>query len=88
MSREDVAATMHKSPHTITSWETSDRQPRTMREIERLCQLLNITVIWYLAGKGPKHPISSTTEQELLSLFSGLNAEQQHAVLQMMRVMG
>ncbi|SMS00996.1 transcriptional repressor DicA [Vibrio mangrovi] len=87
LTREQVAVAMHKSPHTIKSWETSERQPRSMQEIERLCDILNINVSWYLAGKGPVHPISSTTEQELLKLFSRLTETQQQAILQMMRVM-
>ncbi|MEI8634702.1 helix-turn-helix transcriptional regulator [Vibrio sp. PP-XX7] len=89
LSREAVAEAMHKSPHTIKSWEAANRQPRNMREIEKLCRLLNITVHWYLDGTKPIHPIRTmTTEHELLTLFSELSEEQQEAVLRMMRVMG
>ncbi|MCG7588363.1 helix-turn-helix transcriptional regulator [Photobacterium sp. OFAV2-7] len=88
LSRNKVARAMHKSPHTVKAWETTDRQPRTMREIKKLCSLLNIRVEWYLAGEGSMHPIESgAKEQELLTLFSGLTEEQQDAVLGMMRVM-
>ncbi|HFQ5257434.1 TPA: helix-turn-helix transcriptional regulator [Vibrio vulnificus] len=89
LSREQVAKAMHKSPHTIKSWETTSRQPRTLREVERLCSILGITVIWYLTGQPPVKPIMpSEREQELLALFSGLSDEQQSAVLELIKVMG
>ncbi|EPW7381518.1 helix-turn-helix domain-containing protein [Vibrio cholerae] len=89
LSREKVAAAMHKSPHTIKSWETTSRQPRTLREVERLCAILDITVNWYLTGQPPmKSIMSSEREQELLALFSGLSDEQQNAVLELIKVMG
>lgn len=88
LSRDQVAVAMHKSPYTVKAWETTDRKPRTMREIRRLCSLLNICVEWYLSGEGPMRPIETgAQEQELLALFSGLTEIQQEAVLQMMRVM-
>ncbi len=89
LSREKVAAAMHKSPHTIKSWETTSRQPRTLREVERLCAILDITVNWYLTGQPPaKSIMPSEREQELLALFSGLSDEQQNAVLELIKVMG
>ncbi|MDA0109031.1 helix-turn-helix domain-containing protein [Vibrio sp. La 4.2.2] len=87
-SRNQVAKFMHKSPHTIKSWETTTRQPRTLREVERLCDYLEITVAWYLAGQPPMRPILPTEkERELLALFSELTDEQKEAMLEIMRVM-
>lgn len=80
---------MHKSPHTVKAWETTNRKPRTLRETKRLCSLLNIRLEWYLAGEAPMRPVKTgAKEQELLALFSGLTEEQQDAVLGIMRVMG
>lgn len=87
LSRNQLAKLMHKSPHTIKSWETTARQPRTLREVERLCDLLGITVTWYLAGQPPMSIISKPKEQELLSLFSELDDRQQEAILELMRSM-
>lgn len=88
LSRNQLAILMHKSPHTIKSWETTARQPRTLREVERLCDLLGITVTWYLTGQPPMKPIlPSEKEKELLALFSELTDEQKEAVLEIMKVM-
>lgn len=87
-SRAKVAQAMHKSPYTVKAWETTERKPRTMREVKRLCSLLNIRVEWYLAGEGSMRPVKTEArEQELLALFSELTDEQQEAVLGMLRVM-
>lgn len=86
LSREQVAKAMHKSPHTIKSWETTSRQPRTLREVERLCSILGITVSWYLTGQQPMKPIiQGEKERELLQLFATLSSCQQVAVLELMR---
>lgn len=88
LSREHVAKAMYKSPHTIKSWETSSRQPRTLREVERLCEILGITVNWYLTGLPPIKPIvPGEKEQELLALFSELTDRQKDAILELMRTM-
>lgn len=88
LSRNQLAKIMHKSPHTIKSWETTARQPRTLREVERLCDFLGITVAWYLTGQPPMRPIlPSEKEKELLTLFSELTDHQKEAVLEVMRVM-
>ncbi|HAS3598740.1 TPA: helix-turn-helix domain-containing protein [Vibrio cholerae] len=86
LSREKVAAAMHKSPHTIKSWETTSRQPRTLREVERLCAIVDITVNWYLTGQQPMRPIKQgEKERELLRLFATLTEKQQDAMLILMR---
>ncbi|KFA98768.1 helix-turn-helix domain-containing protein [Vibrio sp. ER1A] len=88
LSRAEVAAVMHKSPHTVRAWETTDRKPRTMREVERLCSVLNINVGWYLTGQAPMRRIApKERELELLALFSELTDEQQLAVLKILKVM-
>ncbi|HAS62354.1 MAG TPA: hypothetical protein DCS35_07105, partial [Vibrio sp.] len=62
--------------------------PRTLREAERLCDLLGITVAWYLTGLPPMKPIlPSEKEKELLALFSELTDRQKDAVLEVIRTM-
>lgn len=86
LSVDDVACKMHKSIHTVKSWESSDdRQPRTIKEIQRLCRLLNINVEWYLSGMGAKRTIPE--EQEILALYSKLKDEQKTAILILLRAM-
>ncbi|GLT18891.1 hypothetical protein GCM10007938_26730 [Vibrio zhanjiangensis] len=86
LSREQVAEAMYKSPHTIKSWETTSRQPRSLKEIERLCDLLGINVHWYLSGQPPMKKLSKEQQDELLALFSELTDQQKEAILEVMRV--
>lgn len=73
--------------HTPSNPETTSRQPRTLREVERLCAILDITVNWYLTGQQPMRPIKQgEKERELLRLFATLSPRQQDAVLELIRV--
>ncbi|WP_330959425.1 hypothetical protein [Photobacterium sp. 53610] len=86
-SRAKVVKAMYKSPYTVKARETTERKPRTIREVKRLCSLSNIRVEWYLADEGPMRPVKTEAqEQELLALFSELTKELQDAVLRVMKV--
>ena len=81
LTQQEVADKLSVAVSTYRHWE-KDTEPNSVLMVERLCDVVQISISWYIAGK---HMDTLTKEEKiLLDWFRRLNKEKQKAALKLL----
>ena len=83
MTQKQLAEAMHRSLSTLKEWERDDGSyPKTLTCVEKLCDLLDISLDWYVRGKGTMRPQKeSRFQREMAIVFERLTEEEKSLLL-------
>ena len=76
-------------PSSITGWKNEGSYPSS-KYIQKISEFLNVSIEYLITGKDNLIPNSlaiTSEEQELLDLYSKLNAHEQEVVLSLVKIL-
>ncbi|WP_067519549.1 helix-turn-helix domain-containing protein [Endozoicomonas ascidiicola] len=81
LSQKQLAQMMNRSLSAVKEWE-KDSYPKTMHCIERLCEILDISMDWYIRGIGQmRSKRICRIEQEIVMEAQRLTDEEKALIL-------
>lgn len=78
LTQQDVAKRVNQSVTTYKGWEQDRSKPRTYSMISRLCQVLHITIDYYISGA--ENTVLQPEQQRLLEKYDQLSPDMKKAV--------
>lgn len=79
LTRDEVAAKLSVSLHTYSAWEKGRREPGSLVMTARLCEVLGMTIDWYVTGSDTQR--LSKDEELVLAHYRNLEPRKQAAII-------